>query len=75
MNQETFNCYFILILIVILAIAGYAGFKHIEYIEIMKHSPCDLCIKCPSNIVTTTNWSISYEFLNQNGTEIYSSLG
>ena len=63
-------------MLALLIIAGAVGYKHYQHIEVMTHNPCDLCVKCPTNIISEKNWSIPYEFLNQNGTtKIYSTLG
>ena len=75
MNNETYNFYFILILLGLLVIAFFVGYKHVEHIEIMRHSPCDLCIKCPNNIINELNLSIPKEFFTQNDTNIHSELG
>ena len=76
MEQVKFLAIYFIFMVLILGVAGFVGYKHLEYIDIMRHSPCDLCLKCPHNIFVnnTKDFTIPEEYLMgflDNGTEIY----
>jgi len=71
MNQNQFNAVYIILLFLILVFAGYSAYRHVEYIDIMRHSPCDLCIKCPANIVSSLNLTSPIELWGINGTNLH----
>lgn len=76
MEKKQFFLGYIIMLILLLCIAVYVGYQQLKYIDTMRHSPCDLCPKCPNNILRekAEEWSLPDKFLGdfklENGSEI-----